>query len=192
MSLILTSAPEIEPVSLAEAKAHLRLDTATEDAVVASLITTSRLHIETALGLALVDQTWSIFADRLSHRAPLDLPIHPVRAVLAVRTHHRDAAIITHPLSHMTLDANPLRPRLLWDPPPIVPSPLRTMNGYEISVRAGFGPHAGDVPAPIRQALLMLVAHWFEHRDPVEIGAAKTQIPTRVSDLLAPWKSLRP
>ena len=51
MSLVMTSGPALEPVSLAEAKAHLRLDDVAEDALLQSLIVTSRLHIEAALGL---------------------------------------------------------------------------------------------------------------------------------------------
>ena len=46
MALILTSGPDIEPVSLAEAKAHLRVDGSAEDTLILSLIITSRLHVE--------------------------------------------------------------------------------------------------------------------------------------------------
>ena len=38
---------------------------------------------------------------------------------------------------------------------------------------------------PIRQAILLLVAHWYEHREPVEIGAASAPLPAMVSELLA-------
>ncbi len=48
-----------------------------------------------------------------------------------------------------------------------------------------------DVPAPIRQALLMLVAHWYEHRDPLEIGSAAAQIPGGISELLMPYRGVR-
>jgi uncharacterized phiE125 gp8 family phage protein len=50
MALRLTSAPAAEPLTVAEAKAHLRIDSANEDTLLASLILTSRLHLETALG----------------------------------------------------------------------------------------------------------------------------------------------
>ena len=53
----LSSGPAVEPVTLSEAKAHLRLETTAEDALVTSLIMTSRLHIEAALGLALTRRT---------------------------------------------------------------------------------------------------------------------------------------
>jgi uncharacterized phiE125 gp8 family phage protein len=47
------------------------------------------------------------------------------------------------------------------------------------------------VPAPIRQALLLLVAHWYEHRDPIEIGTDSTIIPAAVSELLKPYRMRR-
>ena len=62
MTLVITSGPA-RARQLAEAKAHMRIDARAEDALIASLIVTSRLHIEAALGLALLSQTWSYFVD---------------------------------------------------------------------------------------------------------------------------------
>jgi uncharacterized phiE125 gp8 family phage protein len=47
------------------------------------------------------------------------------------------------------------------------------------------------VPAPIRQAVLLLVAHWHEHREPVQIGAPGALVPAMVSDLLQPYRLKR-
>ena len=46
-------------------------------------------------------------------------------------------------------------------------------NGFEIAFIAGYGDAPPDVPAPIRHALKLLVAHWFEHREPVALGVAR-------------------
>jgi len=40
-------------------------------------------------------------------------------------------------------------------------------------------------------AILLLVAHWYEHRDPLEIGSAAAAIPAAVSDLLNPYREVR-
>jgi len=40
----------------------------------------------------------------------------------------------------------------------------------------------------IRQAILLLVAHWYEHREPIQIGAAHASVPQMVSELLQPYR----
>ena len=71
------------------------------------------------------------------------------------------------------------------------PTPGRAANGIEIAFVAGYGAAAADVPAPIRQAILLLVAHWHEHREPVAIGDADAPVPPTVSDLLQPYRWVR-
>jgi uncharacterized phiE125 gp8 family phage protein len=71
------------------------------------------------------------------------------------------------------------------------PSTRNAPLGIEINLIAGFADAASDVPEPIRHAVLLLVAHWYEHRDPIEIGAAGTAIPCPVSELLAPYRAVR-
>src|SRR5690606_2429764 len=63
MALVMTAAPAAEPITLSEAKAHFRVDTDDEDALISSLIVAARLLIERALGLALMTQGWSYFLD---------------------------------------------------------------------------------------------------------------------------------
>ena len=186
MALIYRSGPAVEPVTLQEAKAHLRLETDADDALVLTLIMTSRLHIEAALGLALVTQSWTYIRDRWPPGA-LALPLRPVQVVEAVRLIAADGT--PHVLDPATyiLDGQGLPPRLMpltgaW------PIPGRSVQGIEIDVVAGFGAAADDVPAPIRQAVLMLVAHWYETREVVEIGSAATAIPAAVSNILSPYR----
>ena len=71
------------------------------------------------------------------------------------------------------------------------PQPGRCMNGLEVAVTCGFGATPADIPAPIRQALLLLVAHWYEHRDPGEIGTPEARIPDVVSHLLSNYLPVR-
>jgi uncharacterized phiE125 gp8 family phage protein len=190
MSLTLTLPPAVEPVSLAEAKAHLRLETAADDGYIVVLITTARLQIEAALGLALVNQTWSYSLDAWPAIGPLRLPLSPVAQLISVRSYDALDALSDHPLSDFQLDGKARSPRLLHK----VPQPataLRAMNALEIVFVAGFGPAATAVPAAIRHALLLLLAHWYEHRDPSEAEVRDAKIPDAVSVLLAPWRQPR-
>ncbi|HWK38638.1 MAG TPA: head-tail connector protein, partial [Hyphomicrobium sp.] len=75
MALVITSAPAVEPVTVSEAKAHLRVDGTAEDTLIGSLILTSRLHIEAALGLALMTQSWRLSLDAWPNGRELELPL---------------------------------------------------------------------------------------------------------------------
>jgi uncharacterized phiE125 gp8 family phage protein len=190
MALVLTSPPAVEPVSLAEAKAHLRLDLADDDALIASLITTARLQVEAALGLALITQIWSYRFDRWPHSAVLVLPIRPVQAVTAATVTAADGSVTTLAPDRYLLDGAGNPPRLVATAPPW-PQPGLAAQGVEIAFGAGYGSAAINVPAPIRQAILLLVAHWYEHREPAEPGGPAMRIPEAVSALLAPYRMVR-
>ncbi len=191
MSLVMTSGPAVEPVSLAEAKAHLRVDSTAEDALIQSLVVTSRLHIEAALGLALIAQSWSYFLDRWPKTGRVLLPLSPVGAITAIRVWSANGASQSLDTAGFYLDGSGLPPRLVTLADTARPYPGRPVNGIEIALTAGFGVQPGDVPAPIRHALLLLVAHWYENREPVEIGGSSNAIPAMVSELLAPYRRRR-
>ncbi len=191
MGLVLTSAPAMEPVSLADVKAHLNIDASSDDVLLQSLILTSRLHIETALGLALIEQGWTLSLDRWPPAGVVHLPLRPLLSVGAIRVLPSSGApALLHPSTYI-IDHTGWRGRLVRAFGAEWPIPGKAANGIEIDLVAGFGAAPGDVPAPIRQALLMLAAHWYEHRDPAEIGSAQAAIPTAVSGLLSPFVEKR-
>lgn len=189
MTLVLTSGPALEPISAAEAKAHLRIDGSAEDVLIASLIMTSRLHIEAALGYALIAQNWTLYLDAWPEGREVAFPIRPVQAITSIRVFSATGAATVVSAADYVLDGLALKPRVVrtgfaW------PLTGRAANGIEIVFTAGYGAAAADVPAPIRHALLLLVAHWYEHRDPIEIGSVNASIPKAVSDLLIPYRSV--
>lgn len=189
MSLVLLSGPAAEPVTLAEAKAHLRVDTAADDALISSLIVTSRLHIEAALGLALIAQSWSLRLNEWPLHGAVVLPLRPVTAVTAVKVTDAAGAPITLAASLYLLDRASIPSRLL--PTDSWVAPGVAANGIAIDFTAGYGAVAADVPQPIRQALLLLVAHWYENREPVRAGDHAAPVPLTVNDLLAPYRLVR-
>lgn len=191
MALVLTRAPTTEPVSLADIKAHLRITGTSEDVVLSSLLLTSRLHVETALGLALTSQGWMVTLDDWPPAGVLHLPIRPLLSVDAVRVLPASGApAVLHPSTYV-VDTTGWRGRIVRAFGADWPRPGKAANGIEIDMTAGFGAAASDVPAPIRQALLLLVAHWYERRDPIDIGAKETRIPAAVSSLLEPYVEKR-
>ncbi|MEQ8825474.1 MAG: head-tail connector protein [Filomicrobium sp.] len=190
MSLTMLAAPALEPLSVEEAKEHLRVDGTSEDTLISSLIMTSRLHIEAALGLALITQTWRQTLDRWPKDGEVKLPLRPLQSVSEVRVHDGKGGSAVVPTTDYIVDAAGQPGRIVptgvgW------PLPGQKAAGIEIAFASGYGSEAVDVPAPIRQALLLLVAHWYEHRDPVEIGGANVAIPAAVSRLLKPYRLAR-
>lgn len=190
MSMVMTAAPAVEPVTLAEAKAHLRVDDAAEDAYISSLIVTSRLQIEAALGLALITQSWRWTIDEWPHGDALELPIRPVQEISSVEIAHATGLTTTVSPSSYKLDGSgtPARLTLMTLSPPLPDLPT---NGIVITITAGFGTAPADVPQPIRHALLLLVAHWFECREPNATGKPAAGIPEAVNALLTPYRVVR-
>jgi uncharacterized phiE125 gp8 family phage protein len=183
MGLVQTSGPAVEPITVSEAKAHLRVDGSDEDTLIASLILTSRLHVETGLGLALITQSWRLTLDRWPCEKDLDLPLRPLQTIDAVRVLPAEGAAVVMASTNYIADRASVPPRLVRTGP-IWPQPSKAANGIEIDFTVGYGATADLVPAPIRQALLMLIAHWYERRDPIDVGSPETVIPAAVSDLL--------
>jgi len=190
MALVITAAPAAEPISVAEAKAHLRIDADDEDALIASLIVAGRTLIERNLGLALVTQGWSYFLDHWPERGCISLPLTPVQAVSAVTVYDEDGGASVLDASSYAVDVLSAPARLtLTSATPSVGT--RLFNAFEVAFTAGYGDAASDVPQPVRQAVLLLVAHWFEHREPVEFGAGPQQVPAIVAGLLQPYRRVR-
>ncbi len=191
MPLVLSAGPEVEPVSLAEAKAHLRIDGTDEDILIGSLIVTSRLHIEAEMGLALVTQGWSWFTDAWPRGASLKLPLRPVQSIAAVRTYDDAGVATTLSPDAYFLDGAGKPARLVRQGALAWPKPGRIANGIEIAFTAGYGDAEDDVPAPVRLAVKMLVAHWYEAREPVLLGEQADPVPATVANLIAPYRSVR-
>ena len=191
MALILTSGPSTEPVSLAEAKLHLRVDTADDDALISSLIVTSRMHVEAALDLALITQSWSYFIDAWPNDPITRLPLRPVQSITAIRHYADSGANETIDPHRYMLDGTSTPARLVRRYASTFQKPGRAANGIEIAVIAGYGNTSANVPAPIRHSILLLVAHWYEHREVPDTNSTGVRVPALVSDLLNPYRIAR-
>jgi len=186
----LLAGPAEEPVTLAEAKAWLKVDGADEDALIATLITAARLHLESVTGRALLTQSWRLVLDAWPAAGEVQLPVAPLSALTAIRAFDEDGDEHTIGLAQFLVEAGGAPARLVL-PPTVAGMPvLRQRFGIEIDYVAGFG-EAADVPQELKQALLVLVAHWFEHRDAVVIAGSGAVIPFGFDRLIAPWREVR-
>lgn len=187
MSQILTAQPALEPVTLAEAKAHLRISHSDDDAYVSTLISAARRLVELRTGLKLVQQGWSVYRDRWPADATVELPLFPVIQVDDVRIFGEDDTPATLDAAHYFLDhaSNPARLVIRSGRTPPVPG--RRTNGIEIRLQAGFGANASMVPPELRQAVLLAVAACFARRG----DDAGLTLPADALDLVAPYRTMR-
>ena len=196
MALLRIDDSAVEPISLDEAKAHLRLDTDDDDALVSSLITAARVHIEQVLGHITVEQTWVEVRDAWPAYGPgvggeVRLSLGPVRNLLEIRVVDPSGSAASIPASDYFTDVVSVPARIGLTDGAVWPQPGRAMNGIEIEFTAGYGLAAEDVPQPLRQAVLLLVAHWYEQREPVAVGSTMTELPHMVAGLVAPFRMPR-
>ena len=190
MSAVLVTGPAVEPISLDEAKAHLRVDQADEDLLISSLITAARLHLEVETRQAFITQTWSIVLDRWPEARQLVLPIRPVQTVNSVTVlDDDDIATVADPALYL-VDVQSTPPRLVLRSAQSWPLAGRAAGGIDINLTAGFGDTPGDVPQSLRQAILLSVAHWYERRESVVFGSAPVAVPQSVSALVQPYRSV--
>lgn len=85
MSAYLVTAPAAEPLSLADAKAFVRVEHGDDDAIIASLIAAARNHIEALTRCVLITQTWRLVLDRWPDGGRIVPRIGPVQSVVAAR-----------------------------------------------------------------------------------------------------------
>jgi uncharacterized phiE125 gp8 family phage protein len=181
MKRILLSGPAVEPVSLAEAKAHLRLDADDEDDLVGALVVAARVAVETEIRRVVIEQSWRAFVETWPEGG-IELPIQPALAVDAVRA--VDAAGATTLLDVGDYDFD------IADGSLQLVNPASGAVSYEVDFSAGYGAAGSDVPQPLRQAILLLVAHWYEHRSAVTDGDDATATPLGVRALVAPYRRM--
>lgn len=177
--------PASEPLSLAEAKALLRVDHGDDDAVIAALIAAARGHVEALTRRALMLQTWRVVRDAWPADGRVMLRSGPLRAVTAARVF--DAAGTAHAIDVQRFVVD-VAADVIASPAWALPAPGRAVAGIELDVELGFGAQPEDVPAPLGQALRMILSHWYDNRGAVASGA--TLLPAGAGVLLAPYRTL--
>ncbi len=186
----LVTGPVSEPVDLADAKLHLRVDTIDEDVLIEGLISAARVSIEAYAGLALINQTWDMVLDawpgphgRGSQNPVVNLEMGPVTSIVSVTV---EGTLLDAQNYNL---APGLHARLVRTAGASWPEPNAPAAGIIVRLNAGFGASSSTVPRDLRHAILMTVAHWFETREPVS-GEGDGLTPT-VRGLLAPYRKLR-
>lgn len=144
--------PDIEPLTLAEAKLYLRVDGSDDDLLISALIRTAREAAEEYLRKSLATQEWKLtYEDYAPLRTPL--PRGPVQEVLSVKriTRNGDEVAMAESAYHL----NARHDTLHFETIPL---------SFEVSIhyRTGYGEEG--IPASVRQGMLIHIAEMFDHR----------------------------
>lgn len=184
MSAILLTAPATEPVSLTEAKSWLRVATSDDDDLIESIVTSARQHLESQTQRMFITQVWRLVFDAWPPDGLVEAVPAPLQSLDAVRVYDESGASHDIDLGGFVVDrAGSAIAAPVWT----LPMPGRAVAGIEIDVTAGYGDDPSDVPAPLRQAIRQLVAHWYDNRGVVATGA-ESVLPAGVRLLIAPFR----
>lgn len=175
----LLAAPDVEPLSLAEAQDALRLTTDDDAATVASLIVSARRALEHAAKRVFCSQTWQMTFD--AFRDPLELPVQPVASITSIA--YLDAAGVWQTLDPSVYELGQLRGihvvRLAYNQ--TWPATRDHKDVVRVEAVCGYGT-AAAVPEEIRDAMrLVLIERYY----------GQGEIPKQAEWLIEPYRVRR-
>jgi uncharacterized phiE125 gp8 family phage protein len=177
--LTLVEAPAVEPVSLAEAKAHLRVDGSAEDALIGGLIVAARQHVEAVTGRAFCTQTWELRLGAFpGDEEFVELPKAPLQSVQQVAYVNAAGALIQAAIGDFQaiIPAGPQAPPGSVGPAPGKKWPTDVSHAplsARIRFVAGYG-DASAVPFGIVAAIMLLVGDLYQNREAQIVGTIVT------------------
>lgn len=185
----LVTAPAAPLVSLADAKAQLRVDHDDEDTLIAGLVAAAEGHLDGADGVlrrALVTQTWE---ESFPHFAySMFLKLGPVQSITSVKYYDADNAEQTVSASVYNLYETPGKAYVQQASGQSWPAQTYSRDdAVTIRYVCGYGA-AADVPDAIVHAAKLLLSHYYEHRTAVTAGAIPAVLPLGVAALTAPYR----
>ena len=215
MTPIQTSGPALEPISRAEAKNFLRVDSdlTADDLLIDLLISSARMEAESLTGRSFISQTYKVVLDSfpnwcemaVSYNAPYNLPANaiqiergPVISVDSIAYTAMDRSTQTMPATDYTITGlsalGDLRPPLARITPvfgKIWPIPLPQIGAVTVNYTAGYGATAASVPAGIKSWILMRIKSRYDMRGEVAIaGRGKIEPLPWVDHLLDPYRAV--
>ena len=166
------------PLTLSEAKSHLRVPHDADDAYITSLITRAADYIEGyhSSALALNAQTWEMHLDGFP--SVITIPIWPVQSVSSIT--YRDDEGNEQTLTEFDADAKGNPATITPNPGASFPQTDGKFNSVTVTFVAGFT----RVPGDLLQAMLLLIGHWYENREAVNVGNIVNEYPLAFEAIL--------
>jgi uncharacterized phiE125 gp8 family phage protein len=180
-SLVRTTAPD-PLLTLAEAKAHCRVDGSDDDAYIADLVATAEMMLDGPrgeVGKCLATQRWTLKTGRFMAKDRLWLPVFPLISVISGAYFDAENTSQTLVLNDFTVFGNEdwayIEPLTAW------PAMYDRPDALTLVLSCGYGDPI-DVPANIRHAAKMLVGYLYDNRAPLD--GNMPAIPDAVSHMI--------
>ena len=184
--LKLVTPPAVEPITLSQAKNHLRVDIADDDALITTLITAARQACEAFIHGCLITQTWRVSYDGFpdDFTDAIAIPVEPLQSVVSAVWYDQTNTPTTlnawsNGSGDYIVDTDSEPGRLVPPPNQVWPGvALWPVSPIQVTVTAGFGADGPAVPAAYINGMFMCIAHWYENRPAVESsGAIPKEVP---------------
>ncbi|MFC6585930.1 head-tail connector protein [Sulfitobacter pacificus] len=181
------SAPENTPVTEGELLSHLRLTDGEQDGTLARCVSTAIAMLDGddgELGRALISQTWREYIRPPSNGSGVQLSLRPAQSIESVAFRDAEGAWVEADLTGFSL-------HVVEDAPVVFADVWPVGHGFQslrIDYVAGYGDDGASVPDTIKQAILLLAAHYYLERAPVVSKESSAELPISIDRLLQRYK----
>ena len=182
MDWLVTTEPATEPVTLAEAKLHLRVDGSDDDDLITELIKSARRFCEKFQNRAFITQTITAKMDEFSD--PIVLPMPRLISVTSVKYYDEDGVQQTLASSYYDVDTTSEPGKITLAYNQSWPTIRGIHHSVEVIYTAGYGAAASNVPEEVKSAMKLLLGHLYEHRETVS-EIKLSEVPMGVKSLLS-------
>jgi uncharacterized phiE125 gp8 family phage protein len=164
-SLVRVTAPAALPISVAEAKAQMRVEGNDDDTIIERLVNAAVAFVDVqgVLGRAMITQTWGEWL--APNPSTVMLSLGPVQSVSAIKYYDIDGVLQTATLADFNVFGTPNRITITPKTGKAWPVTQTRDDAIKIEYVIGYGDASTSVPQTVRHGLMMLVAHWYENRE---------------------------
>lgn len=174
MGLILKVAPSVEPVTLAEAKLHCKVDSTDDDTLITALISAARQQAEHRTNRALITQQWEYTLE--SFPARIELPMPALVSVQSVKYLDDNGALQTLANTEYQVVISELVGYIQPAYGKSWPSCRVQPDSVVAAFTCGYG-NAAAVPNSIKAWMLMAISTLYGQREGIITGTIVAEVP---------------
>lgn len=190
MAIRLITPPSVEPISLIEAKSHLRVDHSTDDTLISAMIAAARIYCEQWTARAFVTQSWELVIDKFP-AAEILIPLPPLQSVISVKYDDSSGNEVILATDQYEVDT-------VNQPGWVVPitggwptSTWEGINSVRILFVAGYDASldsppdlAANVPQSLKAAMYLYLGQLYDQREDIVVGTIVNKLPSGNVDFL--------